>query len=220
MTAKFALYDLDKTVLRHASFTPFLLFAARARAPLRQMLLPAWILAMAGYKLGFISRGQLKQVGLRLFLGNRVDDLALARLGEAFCAWVMPRWISQAAAQSIEADRAEGNRLVMVTAAMGFYAVPIARELRFDEVLATGHRTERGRCLLDGDNCYGVAKVLRVEQLLAQLYVNRASSRFKFYSDSMSDAPLFDWCDEAIFVNGSRRENARAMRRGWKVSQF
>jgi len=32
---KVAIYDLDKTLVRRATFTPFLLFAARRLAPLR-----------------------------------------------------------------------------------------------------------------------------------------------------------------------------------------
>ena len=51
-----AIFDLDRTVTRFSTYTPFLLFAAFHRAPWRLMLFPIWILAMAGYVLGIYKR--------------------------------------------------------------------------------------------------------------------------------------------------------------------
>ena len=220
MTRDFALYDLDKTVLRHASYTPFLVFAAWRRAPWRLALLPLWILAMAGYKLGLWSRGSLKQFGLRLFLGGRVDEAALYDLGKAFTDKVIPLWVGDGAAATLKADRDSGYELVMVTAAMGFYATQIGERLGFADVIATGHRIEGGYCYLEGDNCYGPAKVTRVEEFLSARSISRQDCRFIFYSDSMSDAPLFDWADDAVFVDGSDKKQARAQARGWRGMTF
>ena len=36
----FAIYDMDRTVTRHATYTPFLLHCAMRRAPWRLLLLP------------------------------------------------------------------------------------------------------------------------------------------------------------------------------------
>ena len=36
----FAIYDMDRTVTRHATYTPFLLHCALRRAPWRLLLLP------------------------------------------------------------------------------------------------------------------------------------------------------------------------------------
>ena len=55
-----AIFDLDRTVTRFSTYTPFLLFAAFHRAPWRLMLFPIWILAMAGYVLGIYKRKYLK----------------------------------------------------------------------------------------------------------------------------------------------------------------
>ena len=218
----FALYDLDRTVLRHASFTPFLLFAARRQAPWRLLLTPVWLLVMAGYKLGLCSRAALKQFGLRLFLGSRMTEDGLAGLGEAFADRVVPAWVAPGAARAIEADRAAGRELMLVTAAMHFYAEPIARRLGFAEVLATPHRAidVAGACLLEGENCYGEEKVARVSAMLAEMGVAREACRLIFYSDSVSDAPMFGHADEAVLVDAGLSGRRRAEREGWRVAPF
>lgn len=217
-----ALYDLDRTVLSRATFTPFLVFAARRHAPWRLALLPVWIGAMAAYKAGAMERGSLKQFGLRLFMGDRVDERKLAELGEAFADRVVPSGVAPGAARAIHADRAQGCRLVLVTAAMHFYADPIARRLGFDDVIATRHARleEPGPCLLGGDNCYGEAKPRRVEALLAELAIDRADCCVKFYSDSTSDAPLLEWSDEGVLVDAGPRGRRLALERGWQVTAF
>lgn len=219
---RYALYDLDRTVLRRASFTPFLLFAARLRVPWRLVLAPVWLCAMAAYKAGVGSRRALKQFGLRLFLGKRVAESELSELGEAFADRVVPAWVGPGAARAIESDRRAGRELVLVTAAMHFYAEPIARRLGFAGVLATGHRTleTAGPCLIDGDNCYGEEKVMRVAAMLAEAGETRTGSHLVFYSDSISDAPLFAYVDEAVLVDAGAAGRRRAAREDWRVAEF
>lgn len=221
MTA-FALYDLDRTVLRRATFTPFLLFAARRRAPWRLLFAPVWLGAMLGYKAGLFSRGALKQFGLKLFLGARVRESDLKALGEAFAERVAPRWMAPGAARAIEGDRASGKRLVLVTAAMRFYVEPIARRLGFSDVLATGHHPlhQPGLCRIEGENCYGPEKVGRVAAMLGEAGLPRKACRLVFYSDSVSDAPLFDYADEGVLVDAGRSGKARAAQSGWRVASF
>ena len=222
MLRRFAFYDLDKTVLRHATFTPFLIFAARRRALWRVALLPVWIGAMIGYKLGLYARQTLKNFGLRLFLGRGVTEADLVALGEAFTDHVIPRWVAPGAAAAMQRDRAEQRELVLVTAAMRFYAEIIGRRLGFAEVIATDHAfdPESHAVRVEGDNCYGAAKVARVEAMLDGRGIDGAECDCVFYSDSASDAPLFDWCRVAVLVNGSAKARRKAGRRGWEVTRF
>ena len=41
-----AIYDMDRTVTRHATYTPFLLHCATRRAPWRLLLLPLVLVSM------------------------------------------------------------------------------------------------------------------------------------------------------------------------------
>jgi phosphoserine phosphatase len=218
-----AVYDLDGTVLRRSSFTPFLLFAARCRQPWRLAFAPAWFGAMALYKFGCFSRGALKQFGLRLFLGRRVTEPALRELSHGFADLAIPAWVAPGAAAAIRSDRAEGRVLVLATAAMEFYAVEIARRLGFDHVVASRIEplgTVGSTCKLQGENCYGPAKRARVDQLFTDLGWQRPECFVRFYTDSVADAPLLDRADEPILVNAAGRARRIATRRGWKLRRF
>lgn len=215
-----AIYDLDGTLLKHATFTPFLIFAARRRAPWKLALTPVWIGAMAAYKAGLFSRESLKGFGLKLMVG-RADARALYDLSHAFSDKVVPDWIGEGAAAALAKDRAEGRMLVLATAAMEFYAGEIARRVGFDHVIATRHADAQGAApAIEGGNCYGTNKVPRVEALLAQLGLSREECDIRFYTDSTSDAPLLDWSDEPVLVEAGAKGRKLAAAKGWALARF
>lgn len=215
-----AIYDLDRTLLSRATFTPFLLFAARRQAPWRLLFAPVWVGAMLAYKARLCSRATLKQFGLRLFL-DRADPASLDELARRFADRVVPAWIAPGAVEALVRDRGEGRRLVLATAAMEFYAGEIARRIGFDDVVATRHTLPgSGACRIAGDNCWGEAKVPRVAALLGELGLDRAACHVRFYTDSTSDAPLLDWADEGVLVDAGRKGRALARRHGWTVARF
>lgn len=219
---KVAIYDLDGTVLRRATFTPFLFFAARRLAPWRLLLAPAWILAMVLYKLGLFSRAALKQFGLRLFLGQRMNLARLEAISGAFAERAVG-WQSRVAIRTMAADREDGFTLVLATAAMEFYAGHIARRLGFDHVVAS--RIEPlsaapGACRLAGKNCYGEEKLARVKALFEELGWERRECCVRFYTDSAADGPLLDWADAPVLVNVGAGGRRIAARRGWRTARF
>ena len=70
MTRDLAIYDMDRTVTRHATYTPFLLYCAAKRSPARLALVPLAALSMLAYIAKFIDRGRLKEINHRLLLGH------------------------------------------------------------------------------------------------------------------------------------------------------
>jgi len=217
---KIAIYDLDGTLLRRATFTPFLIFAAWRRSPWRVLLSPVWIGAMLGYKAGLCSREALKGFGLRLFLGP-VGQAELDDLARSFADRVVPAWIAPGAHDALRRDRTEGRTIVLATAAMAFYADEIARRIGFDHVVATGHHVDSSAiCRIAGGNCYGPAKVPRIEGLLRDQGLDRTDCDIRFYTDSTSDAPLLDWCDEGVLVNSGPAGRRMAAKHGWRDVRF
>ena len=81
-----AIYDLDRTLTRHATYTPFLLHCAIRRAPWRLLLIPFVILSMLAYALKLIDRGRLKEINHRLLLGHNRHPSELAPLVDSFAA--------------------------------------------------------------------------------------------------------------------------------------
>ena len=109
----------------------------------------------------------------------------------------------------------------MATASYALYVDAIAERLGFDDVIATkSMRGADGRVMarIDGDNCYGPAKLAMIKDWLATAQIDRGHIRF--YSDHVSDAPVFDWADEAVAVNPSRGLQSLAERRGWKAEDW
>lgn len=209
----FAIYDLDRTLTRRPTFTPFLCHGAAALSPWRLMLVPVWIAAMAAYRAGVCSRTALKRFGMRLMLG-RPAPADLAALAARFARRRARRpGFNAPVLALLEEDRAAGRTVVIATAAFAFYAREFARILDVETVIGTGWDGEA----IPGGNCYGESKRARVLAWLADQGVEPGRARFRFVSDSFADAPLLDLAAEAVFVTRSPRQAARAARRGWRV---
>ncbi len=217
----FAIYDMDRTVTRHATYTPFLLHCALRRAPLRLLLLPLVIASMLAYVLKLIDRGRLKEINHRLLLGHKRHPHELQPLVESFAARTVAANIRPGARSAIARDKAEGRRVVMATASYRLYAEAIGRLLGFDDVIGTGSiigLDARVHAKIDGENCYGPAKLRMVTDWLEKSGLERGHIRF--YSDHASDAPAFEWADEAVAVNPHDRLRRLASERAWRVEDW
>jgi HAD superfamily hydrolase (TIGR01490 family) len=213
-----AVYDMDKTITRAPTWTPFLIHAAKARAPWRLALLPAAGVAGIGYMLKLIGRARLKEITQRMMLGRALSPEDMGAVAEAFADQVAKKGVLDKARARIASDRAEGYRIVMATASHGYYAAAIAARLGITDVVATGaKRDAQGRVLpkLEGENCYAAAKLRMVEAWLAREGIVRGEARVRAYSDHVSDAPLLEWADEAFAVNAHGPLAALAKARGW-----
>lgn len=222
-THRLAIYDLDRTITHAPTWTPFLLRSARTRAPWRLLLVPAAGFAALGYAARLIDRGRLKQWMQRLLLGGRLAPAAMRAAADGFADRVVATGVFAGARDRIAADRAAGYRLVLATASYRFYAATIAERLGFDDVIATESEFSDDGTLharIAGENCYGPAKLRRIEAWLAGAGIARGDAHVRFYSDHVSDAPVLAWADEPVAVNahGPLRRLARA--KGWPVEDW
>lgn len=200
---RIALYDLDRTVTRAPTFTPFLAFMAARGIPLRLLGLPLWVLAMLGYKAGLYGRKPLKQFGLALLVGKVVRAPTLQPRIDAFVERQLAQNIQPGARRQIAADKVAGVRLVLVTAAPEIYADALAKALGFEACIATRHQRNSAGDLLNaiaGENNYGANKVARVEEWLAAQGLARGDVHFTAYTDHASDAPILNFADAAVLV--------------------
>ena len=221
MTVDFAIYDMDRTITRHATYTPFLLHCAMRSAPWRLLLLPFVIASMLCYALKLIDRGKLKEINHRLLLGHKRHPRELKPLVESFADRTAASNVRPGARAAIERDKAEGRRVVMATASYRLYADAIGERLGFDDVIGTGSiigLDERVHSKIDGENCYWPAKLRMVSDWLSKSGFERGHVRF--YSDHASDAPVFEWADEAVAVNPHAKLARLALARGWTVEDW
>jgi HAD superfamily hydrolase (TIGR01490 family) len=215
-----AIYDMDRTLTKRGTYTPFLIHAALRLAPWRLVLLPAAQAAKLAYAMKFIDRKRLKEINQRLLLGAHVAPRELAPVTASYAEYVMRHNLYPQALDQLARDRAAGRRLVLATASYRLYVAAIADRLGFDDVIATNSIVgldERVSARIDGENCYGPAKLRMIEAWLANEGLQREQLRIRFYSDHASDAPVLEWADEAFAVNPHDRLAKLAKQRGWET---
>jgi HAD superfamily hydrolase (TIGR01490 family) len=218
-----AIYDMDRTLTRRATYTPFLLHCALRREPWRLVLLPLVAMSMLAYLAKLIDRGELKEINHALLLGRAVHPRTLTPLVDSFAQATVSRNIRPGALEAIARDKAAGRRLVMATASYRLYASAIAERLGFDDVIGTGSiigLDERVRSRIEGENCYGDAKLRMIAVWVEKSGLLGKHGHVRFYSDHASDAPVFEWCDEPVAVNPHRRLARLAAERGWRVEDW
>ena len=220
MKRQLAIYDMDRTVTRKATYTPFLIHACLRLAPWRMLLLPLVLFTVAAFALRLIDRGRLKEWNYALLIGRGVAPGRLEPVIESFAARQIASNIRPGARRSIAADRAAGRRLVMATASYRLYAAAIARRLGFDDVIATETmRDAKGRIVakIDGRNCYGLGKLDMIEAWLQREGLERDAVHIRFYSDHVSDHHVHRWADEPVAANAHDRLRRLAEAEGWEV---
>jgi HAD superfamily hydrolase (TIGR01490 family) len=218
-----AVYDMDRTVTRRATYTPFLLHCALHRAPWRLLLLPLVVLSMLAYVARLIDRATLKEINHRLLIGNRIPLSALKPLIDGFAERQLASNIRPGALKAIARDKAEGRRLVLATASYRLYADAIADRLGFDDVIGTGSvigLDEQVRAKIGGENCYGPAKMRMIADWVDASGLKGKHGHVRFYSDHVSDRPAFEWADEPVAVNPEGKLRRLAEQRGWAVEDW
>lgn len=208
------IFDLDRTITRRGTYTPFLCQYAFRKNPAALLYLPLVAVLMAAYALGLLDRGSLKARMFGLLVGS-IPEHEL----ECFCAGYVERalrdGVHDRALETIKGWRQKGARLVLATASYDWLAAAFAERLGFDEVVATRSLREQGRVVagVDGANCRGSFKLGMVSAAVGPLSPLPASGAEVWcYTDHHSDIPLLEQCSHPVAVNATRRLHAWAAR--------
>jgi HAD superfamily hydrolase (TIGR01490 family) len=218
-----AIYDMDRTVTKRATYTPFLLHCAIKRAPWRLLFLPVVLLSMLAYVSQVIDRGRLKEINHRLLLGAKIHPRDLQPLVMSFADNQVASNIRPGARTAIARDKAEGRRLVLATASYRLYADAIAERLGFDDVIGTGSvigLDERVHARIAGENAYGEAKMRMIADWVEKSGLKGVHGHVRFYSDHVSDQPALEWADEPVAVNPHGKLKRLAQERGWAIEDW
>jgi len=216
---KIAIYDMDKTITRHPTVAPFLIHAFWRVAPWRVLLVPLLGIASLGFLLKLVDRGRLKEISVRLMIGPVMPvDMAKVLAQETLAGNILPDALAQ-----IAADRAAGYRPVLATASLYFYSNEIGAIVGIPDVIATMNEVRADGTIsnrIAGENCYGLAKLAKVQAWMAAQGIDREAAHVKFYSDHVSDSPCLDYADEAFAVNPHAPLRALAAQKGWQVKEW
>lgn len=219
--SRIAIYDMDRTITRRATYSGFLMHVVRRRQRWRVLLTPVVMLASLLHLTGLVSRARLKAITLWLMLGPTFRRDEIAPLAESYADKLVASGLYDEAVERIAADKAEGYRVLLATASFHLYVDAIAARLGIDDVLATqldeGVGPDHIRARLAGDNCYGDAKFARISGWMDSNALTRDGSHIRAYSDHVSDQPMLRFAHEAVATTPSRGLRKLAPKMGWAV---
>jgi HAD superfamily hydrolase (TIGR01490 family) len=207
---------MDRTILSENSGTSWLRFkfkrgelsaAYMLRAAYWQVLYRAALLDMESLASKLVSdiKGDLEADMLR-----KCDTWLEVELASL---------ISPAAVAQINAHKARGDLVVMITGASQFAAYPIAKLVGIDEVLCS--RLEVVDGVFTGrleSMCFGQHKVTIAEKFSAEHDIELAESIF--YTDSYNDLPMLKRVGRGVAVNADARLLREARKRHWRVENW
>lgn len=220
-TVRYAVFDLDRTITKHGTFTSFLLGSQSGRIAQIRVLL-GFAPSMLRYRRGTVSRLMLKKHMLRGALrgmsAERIEEAA-----ERFAQSVFRTGIRSAFRPVLERHRALGETLVLATASIDLYARHFASHFGFDRLVCTQTAlTHAGACPLRilGCNCYGPEKKEAVMQSLLPNGRLRKEIFVTAYSDHHSDFPLLQWADNGVVITPRDTTNRLAKAANLKIEKW
>ncbi len=204
---RFALFDLDHTLLPFDTQTLFCNFVLR-RQPWRIVLHAAFLPFALGRAVGLCSTETAKRAFLSYLWGMKRSRLkALARDFAHDCVrtWSYPELRAE-----ILRHHHQGRTLVLNTASPDFYAHAIAEVFHFDYCIATRfEQTETMplRPKLVSGNNKREAKIAAMLERVPGMAELTEEQRFHgwAYSDSAADIPLLEFCGNRVLVHPSRK---------------
>ncbi|HLZ97083.1 MAG TPA: HAD-IB family phosphatase [Steroidobacteraceae bacterium] len=216
-----AVFDLDGTLTWRDTLMPFLTGYA-LRHPSRLKALWRLPLAFAAY-LGHPDRGLLKSRAIRAVMGGD-RRRAVEAWAETFVGNLERRRVFRPAAlDAVEAHRAAGARLVLLSASPDLYVPAIGRLLGFERTLCTeiewrrnGSEEDRLDGALRTPNRRGEEK----SRCLALLRTRYPGLPVVAYGNSLSDIPHLRLADRALLVNGSPAARRSAAAAGIAVAEW
>lgn len=203
MPTEVAAFDWDGTLTTRDCVVPFVTRVAGTTALARQLLASPGSLAGAVISR---NRDRLKELGVAAAFTERlVADVD--GHGRRYAEYVAQRWLRPDTVARLRWHQAKGHVIVLVSASLSPYLHDAGRHLGVDAVVCSEleMRNDRYTGALDGPNCRGEQKVVR---LRAWLDAHAPDAVVGWaYGDSRGDDALLASAHQAVRV-GRRRVDA------------
>jgi len=210
-----ALFDFDKTLLlKESAALGFRAMWDDGRVSAGFLL--KLTLADQLYKRGWMSAEKIAALCLRYYCGRKLDWY-VANAPDFYAKWLKPN-LSPAMLAKVEEHRAQGHRLVLLSASVDYFLKVAAAELRFDRLLCTQlERDENGVCTGRplGAVVVGAQKKVVAEEFARAEGVDLAASYA--YADHISDVPLLTAVGHPVAVHPVKALRRVAQERGWPI---
>ncbi len=216
-----AFFDLDGTLTTTSTAILYVRYLRRAppgptpfdRMPLSALLKTLW------YQVLYTAN----RIDIERVAAQSVAPLAghpERRMIELCTRWfdeMVHRFIRPEMPALIEAHRAAGHRVCILTASTPYVTVPLSERLGVQEWIAS--RLEVVEGLFTGNLvkplCFGAGKIHWASEWARERGVDL--SRSWFYTDSITDLPMCEAVGTPVLVNPDRKLRREGKRRGWRV---
>jgi HAD superfamily hydrolase (TIGR01490 family) len=212
-----ALFDMDRTLVRVDTATLYIRFQRKkGHATLRDVARVAWW--MLTYTFGVMDAESVAAKALESFKGKKETWLR-ETCEELFSEFILGH-VADAGRRAVARHREAGDFVAIVTGATPYVALPLARELGIEHVIATHLEIEDG--MFTGKvlppMSYGRGKVELAERLGQEHGFSLDEATF--YSDSITDLPLLEKVQTPIVINPDSRLRRIARKRNWRIEEW
>ena len=212
-----ALFDFDGTIIAGYSATSMLWEKIR-RGEMTAEQLVETINVMAQYSTGNMGFSGLMTGAAKFMKG--VTEESYFEFGEELYEKYIARKVYPEARALIEAHRAKGHTIAIISSATIYQIEPTARDLDIEHVLCSQYEVENGE--FTGDIirplCFGEGKVIAAENLAADFGLDLDNSYF--YSDSYDDIELLERVGKPRPLNPNGKLREAAQKNDWPLEKY
>ncbi|MEH6551479.1 MAG: HAD-IB family hydrolase [Pseudomonadales bacterium] len=212
-----AYFDLDRTLILGYSALALAIECVRSRVPgMRKVAKELLANREKRASGGDYTAAYEKLVGAM----TGISESAMQAAGERAFSRNLASSVYREAQQIVQAHKAMGHHVAIITAASSYQVDPIARSLGIEDVYCSRLTTEDGLLTgkLDDGLCYGEGKV-KAAKVVAQRLDARLQDAW-FYSDSEDDLPLLEAVGHPVATNPSSILAAYARDKDWAELNF
>lgn len=191
---KAIIYDFDKTIYSKETSMAFMFFFLKRH----RSLIPKFILNLTIILFNIKDLKKVKNIFFSIFKGMDIEnDINL--FWEKEMKNIYPYFFKE-----IKENRKDADLLILISASPDFLLEPIYKKLGFDILISTKY----SNFTLIGKNCKKDEKLKRLNAL-------GTFDVLCFYSDSLSDLPLFNITKKKISINKGNKVLGLPKKNGW-----
>lgn len=191
---KAIIYDFDKTIYSKETSMAFMFFFLKRH----RYLIPKFILNLTIILFNIKDLKKVKNIFFSIFKGMNIEnDINL--FWEKEIKNIYPYFFEE-----IKENRKDADLLILISASPDFLLEPIYKKLGFDILISTKY----SNFTLIGKNCKKNEKLKRLNEL-------GSFDVLCFYSDSLSDLPLFNIAKKKISINKGNKVLGLPKKNGW-----
>ncbi|WP_308557395.1 HAD family hydrolase [uncultured Sneathia sp.] len=191
---KAIIYDFDKTIYSKETSMAFMFFFLKRH----RSFIPKFILNLTIILFNIKDLKKVKNIFFSIFKGMDIEnDINL--FWEKEMKNIYPYFFEE-----IKENRKDADLLILISASPDFLLEPIYKKLGFDILISTKY----SNFTLIGKNCKKDEKLKRLNAL-------GTFDVLCFYSDSLSDLPLFNITKKKISINKGNKVLGLPKKNGW-----